>query len=151
MSNFPMAEKAVESLLKIIISLKPPERVAKVRPHLQKLLSHPIIKLLLPHDDAPAMAGTPSNNADLTHIHNTLTALTKAVDSLQTKGNHPSKTAPPSPHTKGKDPSTPLSCTYSAIAGSRPPNLPHHHSETLMGSPTLLLPPWICLLPLNGF
>jgi len=91
-------------------------------PHLQKLLSHPIIKLLLPHDDAPAMAGTPSNNADLTHIRNTLTALTKAVDGLQTKGNHPSKTAPPPPHTKGKDPSTPPSHTYSAIAGSRPPN-----------------------------
>jgi len=43
-----MVEKAVESLLNITISLKPPERVAKVRSHLQKHLSHPIVKLLLP-------------------------------------------------------------------------------------------------------
>ena len=120
MSNFPTVEKTIETLLKTIIALKPPEREAQAKPHLITLLSHPTIKPLLNSGNAPASTeATP--NSDLTHIRNTLTALTKAVDSLQAKVTTSSKTKHTSPHTKGKDPSSPSPRSYSVITGSRPP------------------------------
>jgi hypothetical protein len=117
-------EKAFETLLNAIISLKPPERLAKVKPQLQSLLSHPTILLLLSGSKVPATTGTPAETANLASISKALTSLSKAVECLQ-KANTTSKPPPPSPQAKqqkDKDTSKPPPRSYLAIAGSRPPN-----------------------------
>ena len=122
MPDFPIVEKAIKSLLNIIIFLKPSDREAKARPQLQKLLAYPTIQPLLIQGNIPAPPGDISS--ELAQICKSLTALSKTVNSLQ-KGNPPSKpTYPSSCHTqqKGKDTSKPSPHTYSAIAVSRLPN-----------------------------
>ena len=123
MPNLPMVEKAFETLLNSIITLKPPDRMAKVRPQLQTLLSHPTIVPLLPALTASVGNEIPSNIVDLTTISKSLQSLSKAVESLQ-KASPPSKQTPPpnAKQQKGKVDSKSPPRSYSVIAGSRPPN-----------------------------
>ena len=68
MSNFPMVEKSFESLLNIIISLKPSEREAKVSPLLQTFLSHTVIQQLLSKGQTPAQKPDTSKTPPLADI-----------------------------------------------------------------------------------
>ena len=125
MSNFPTIEgpkRAVENLLNSIISLTPEQRKASVLPILTDFLAHPIIKPILDSSEAPAIAQEHPPNKDLIQIHHTLSMLSKAVENIQKKFTPPSSKPPSPPTQRDKDKVQSTHRTYSAVAGSRPPN-----------------------------
>ena len=120
MSNFPTIEKTLENLLNSIITLKPPEREAIVKPALQTFISHPLIQTLLNKGAALSPKSTPSKIPDLADLQKTLTSLSKALEGIQKPSTTPSKRQ--SPPTQSKDKSKLPPHSYSAVVGSRPPN-----------------------------
>ena len=129
MSTIPMGhnlpnspEEAFNYVLQKIIHSSLSTREAKIKPLLHNFISHPIIHNLLSNDKIPAPTQDNSNNSDLQKIQDNLTSLTKAVESLKKGALSTQKLLAPK-HTKGVPPSSsPPLCTYSAIAGSRPPH-----------------------------
>ena len=121
MSNIPTVEKSFETLLNIIISLKPPEREAKVKPLIQNFLSHTIIQQLLNKGQPPAQKAASSTTPPLADIQKTLAALTKALAGIQKPSTTPNKQSSQAPQ-KGKGTTPTPTRTYSAVAGTRPPN-----------------------------
>ena len=119
------SDKLFSTILDIIISLPPQNRQAKAKSAINSFISHPIIKELLEDGDATAPPPSlPSYNLELQKIQDTLSSLTKAVESLKkatpASNNHPA----PKPNRQkaaGK-PSPPSSHTFLAIARSRPLN-----------------------------
>ena len=113
-----------DTILNAIIATEPSKRGVIVKPHLISFISHPIIKELLGQSKNPATTEVKSSqNLELKQIQDTLSLLSKAVDRLS-KGNTPSKNPTTSSRKKqksGEITKTPQ-CTYSAVAGSRPPN-----------------------------
>ena len=113
-----------DTILNAIIATEPSKRGAIVKPYLISFISHPIIKDLLGQSENPATAEAKSTqNLELKQIQNSLSLLSKAVDRLS-KGNTPSKNPNTSSRKKqksGKITKQPQR-TYSAVAGSRPPN-----------------------------
>ena len=121
MSNIPTVEKSFETLLNTIISLKPPEREAKVKPLIQSFLSHTIIKQLLNKGQPPALQADLSTTPPLADIQKTLAVLSKALAGIQKPSTTPNKSPTQTPPKgKGATPTPPRS--YSAVAGTRPPN-----------------------------
>jgi hypothetical protein len=120
MSNFPTIEKTIESLLNHIIALKPPEREAVAKPAIYAFISHPIIQPMLSTGKAPSYASLISKTMDLADIQKTLTTLAKAIEDIQKPSTTPSKQTPPLPLSKEASKTT--LCSYSAVAGIRPPN-----------------------------
>ena len=120
MSNFPTIEKSFETLLNSIITLKPPDREAIVKPALQAFTSHPLIQSMLKKEEAHLPKSSTSKTPDLSEIQKTLTALSKVLEGIQKPSTSPSKRQPPAPPSKDKAKPPPHS--YSAVAGSRPPN-----------------------------
>ena len=116
-----MVEKSFETLLNIIISLKPPEREAKVKPLIQTFLSHTIIQQLLNKGQTPAPKAVASTTPPLADIQKTLAVLTKALAGIQKPTTTPNKLST-QPTSKGKGATPTPSHTYSAVAGTRPPN-----------------------------
>ena len=113
-----------DTILNAIISTDPSKREAIVKPHLLSFIAHPIIKELIGQSETPAPAEeTPSQNLELKQIQDTLSQLSKAVDRLS-KGNIPSKNPSDSSRKKQKsgEKAKQPQRTYSAVAGSRPPN-----------------------------
>ena len=94
MSNIPTVEKSFETLLNIIISLKPLEREAKVKPLIQSFLSHTIIQQLLNKGQSPALKTDPSTTPPLADIQKTLAALSKALAGIQKPSTTPNKPPP---------------------------------------------------------
>ena len=117
-------ELVFTSLLEVIKASPPQIQLIKVKPHLSTFLSHPTIKELIREGDAPAPPSSPpSDNLDLQKIQESLSSLTKAVEDLKKASPTSNKTSPPklSKQKEGvKSTHSPL--TYSAVAGSRPPN-----------------------------
>jgi hypothetical protein len=63
---------------------------ANVGPYLHKFLADPTIKHILEDSETPAnVPEQTSHQVDLTEIHTTLTALTKAITDIQKKVEHP--------------------------------------------------------------
>ena len=95
-----------------------------MKSHFKAFLHNPLIKDILEQDETPEPPqGPPSNTLDLKKIQNTLSQLTKAVETLKSA-------PPPKPQQKANaqnsctpgPTSKPATRTYSAIAGARPPN-----------------------------
>ena len=94
---------AFEHLLNNIISTSPKYREATIKPILMNFLAHPVIKEMLAQDSTltPTQA-PPPDNMDLKKIQDTLSQLSKAVESLKTppplqsqaEGQHPGDTQP---------------------------------------------------------
>jgi len=125
MSNVPTPSQAFENILFMIICTSPDIRLAKVKPYLLTFISHPIIKELIGQSDAPAQADVDTSpNLDLQKIQESLQQLSKAVEALK-KAPPPSSNkdtkASKSKQKSSAPPSAPP-CTFSAIAGARPPN-----------------------------
>jgi hypothetical protein len=120
---FETPAEAFEYILKAITATDPSKREARIKPHLQAFIEHPIILDIIGQSEAHAPAdGTLPTTLELKRIQDSLSSLSKAVDALS-KGNHPSKN-PPNARKKqkgGENKQRPQH-TYSAIAGSRPPN-----------------------------
>ena len=117
-------KESFDHILNAIISTDPSKREAIVKPHLLSFISHPIVKELLGQGEIPAPTeAEPVQNLELKQIQDTLSLLSKAVDRLS-KGNSPSKSPATSSRKKqkaGENAKQPQR-TYSAVAGSRPPN-----------------------------
>ena len=78
------SDKIFGSILDIIISQSPQNRLNKVKPAINSFISHPIIKELLEDSDAPASPPPPpSDNLELQKIQDTLSSLTKAIKGLK--------------------------------------------------------------------
>ena len=131
MSKFPTVPRSLgspkdsfDTILNAIIATDPSKRGAVVKPHLLSFISHPIIKELLGQSEIPAPAeANSSQNLELKQIQESLSLLSKAVERLS-KGNAPSKNPTTSSRKKqkaGENAKQPQR-TYSAVAGSRPPN-----------------------------
>ena len=120
MSNFPTIKKLLESLLNIIIALKPPKREAKAKPALHAFLSHPTIQLLLNKGQPPAQKSSLLQTPDISEIQKTLSMLTKALEGIQKPSTTPRQQ--PSSQSKVKDKTNNPTHTYSVVAGARPPN-----------------------------
>jgi len=121
---FENPKDAFEYILSNIIATHPSVREAKVKPQLKLFIAHPIIKEILGLNKAPAPAiDTPAPPLELKQIQDTLSSLSKTVERLA-KGTSPSKNPSPSTRKKqkgGENKQQPHR-TYSAVAGSRPPN-----------------------------
>ena len=115
--------EALDFVLSSIISASPEIREAKVKPYLRTFLSHPVIKELLGHDEAPVQASNPPANLELQQIQDSLKSLSKAIENLK-RDNPPSKipTKPSRNKQQSGERSKHAQHTYSAVAGSRPPN-----------------------------
>ena len=117
-------DKIFSTLLDVILASTPNARLTNMQPELISFILHPIIKEMLEEGDAPAPPPPPpSNNLELQKIQDTLSSLTKAIEGLK-KATPPSNKQPaPKPSTqKGTGKAPPNPRTFSAIAGSRPPN-----------------------------
>ena len=116
--------KAFQNILNTIIATEPHRRIPLIREHLLKFISHPVIKEIVGDSPDPATPhNDTANNLDLQKIQDTLTSLTKAIDSLKKAPSPPNnRSAPKASKAKGVAPSPPNQRTYLAIAGSRPPN-----------------------------
>src|SRR6266705_936071 len=129
MSNTPTgppgpSRTIFDSILSSIIATDPSKRGAFIKPHLLAFFAHPVIKELIGQGEIPTPTGATQPAApELKQIQDTLTALSKAVERLS-KGNTPSKNTSPNMRKKQKGGETKQQpqCTYSAAAGSRPPN-----------------------------
>ena len=111
MSNFPTIEKSFETLLNSIITLKPPDREAIVKPALQAFTSHPLIQSMLQKEEAHLPKSSTSKTLDLSEIQKTLTALSKVLEGIQKPLPSPSKRQPPSPSQQGQSQAPPLTLT----------------------------------------
>ena len=119
-------KKAFEDILNNIITSTPAQRQAIVHPHLLTFLSHPIIKELASQSEPPAQAQPPlTNNLELQKIQDSLLQLAKAVEALK-KGNTTTPSNKKDSAGQGKQapsaPQKPPTRTFSAVAGTRPPN-----------------------------
>jgi len=114
---------AFDYILNAIIATDPSKREALIKPHLQTFIDHPIIKDITGQSEAHAPAdGTLLTTLELKRIQDSLNSLSKAVDCLS-KGNPPSKNPPIArKKQKGGENKQQPQRTYSAAAGSRPPN-----------------------------
>ncbi len=129
MSNTPTgppgpSRTIFDSILSSIIATDPSKRGAFIKPHLLAFFAHPVIKELIGQGEIPTPTGATQPAApELKQIQDTLTALSKAVERLS-KGNTPSKNTSPNMRKKQKGGETKQQPqrTYSAVAGSRPPN-----------------------------
>ena len=113
-----------DNILNAIISTDPSKREAIVKPHLLSFITHPVIKELLGQSEPPAQAKSPSpQTSELKQIQDTLSLLSRAVDRLS-KGNTLSNNPNTSSRKKQKsgEKAKHPKRTYSAVAGSRPPN-----------------------------
>src|SRR5712691_1649962 len=130
MSNVPTGNPFVcpkdtfDFMLNSIIATIPAKREATIMPYLCTFIAHPVIAKLISQGKAPApVDDAPPIIPELKQIQDTLGMLSKAVECLS-KGNPPSKNPSPSTRKKQKGgeskPQPPR--TYSAVAGSRPPN-----------------------------
>ena len=120
-----MPSQAFENILHMIICTSPDIQLAKVKPHLLTFISHPIIKELIGQSDAPAQADVnTSPNLDLQKIQESLQQLSKAVEALKKAPPPFSNKDTKASKSKQKSPAPPSAppCTFSAIAGARPPN-----------------------------
>ena len=131
MSKVPMVPQPLgspkdsfDNILSAIISTDPSQREVIIKPHLLSFIAHPVIKELLSQSKTPAPAESkPPQNLELKQIQDTLSLLSKAVERLS-KGNSSSKspaTSSRQKQKKGENAKQPQR-TYSAVAGSRPPN-----------------------------
>ena len=123
MSKFPTGfdpKGFFENLLARIKQHPPSTVKADVGPHLHKFLADPSIQSILALGQAPAPSSSSANNAELQAVQQTLKSLTKAITDIQKKVSHPSKVTANTKHGKGN--AKPSHKTYSAVAGSRPPN-----------------------------
>jgi hypothetical protein len=131
MSKFPTVPRpsgtpkdSFDNILNAIISTNPSQREAIVKPHLLSFIAHPVIKELLSQSESPAQAKSLSTQTlELKQIQDTLSMLSKAVERLS-KGNTPSNNPNTNSRKKQKsgEKAKPPKRTYSAVAGSRPPN-----------------------------
>jgi hypothetical protein len=112
------------SLLEHIKSHTPFTLKADVGPHLQDFLADPTIKDILGSSKAPTAPSAPIPDTDLKMIQQSLTSLSKAITDLQKKVTPTSspKQKGPVAETREKGKAKPPIKSYSAIAGSRPPN-----------------------------
>ena len=112
-------------ILRSAEKIKPGNRAAILKPHLEAFLHNPLIKDILEQDKTPAplQPPPPSNALELKKIQDTLTQLAKAIETL--------KSAPtPKPQQKASNqsactsgpPPKPTTHTFMAIAEARPPN-----------------------------
>jgi hypothetical protein len=128
MSKIPTPQRAIDGpkeafncILECILAMQPAIREAKIKLHLLNFISHPTIKELIGHSNDP-LAQTESSNLELAKIQETLMQLSKAVNTLKKGNTTPSEKANLCRKQKASTTSKPAPCTYSAVAGSRPPN-----------------------------
>jgi hypothetical protein len=112
------------SLLERIKSHPPSTLKADVGPHLKDFLADPTIKVILGSSKVPTAPSAPIPDTDLKMIQQSLTSLSKAITDLQKKVTPTSspKQKGPIAETREKGKAKPPIKSYSAIAGSRPPN-----------------------------
>jgi hypothetical protein len=134
MSNLPTikippstfdAKASFDVLLQRIHKHHKPSTKADVGPHLRDFLDDPIIKSILADSKDPAdLPEPPLHQVDLSGIHTSLSALTKAVSDIQKKvSSHSRKNPQDPPATKrGKGNASSNIKLYSTAVGSRPPN-----------------------------
>ena len=95
-----------------------------MKTHLKAFLQNPIIKEILEPDKTPSPSqATPSSTLDLKKIQDTLSQLSKAVESLKSSSisKPKQKASTQNLHTSGPT-HTHFPCTFAAIARARPPN-----------------------------